>query len=62
MNEFIQGILATSATNRWALVGLANSLSEASDKCAKLQEILCKKGNVKPYGISELLQQMADDM
>lgn len=29
-------------SNRWALVGLANSLEEANEKCNRLRKELCK--------------------
>jgi hypothetical protein len=42
-------------TNRWVLVGLANSLEEGCEKSKKLQNLLCDRNNKKPYGIEELL-------
>lgn len=32
-------------TDRWVLVGLANSLNEALDKAEKLQRLLCHRNN-----------------
>jgi hypothetical protein len=44
----------------WVLVGLAHTLSEANDKCAELQKLLCQRNNKKPYGIAELLEKMGE--
>lgn len=47
--------------DRWVTVGLAYSLSEASDKAHKLREELCRIHNRNPYGIDELSKKMADE-
>lgn len=44
--------------DKWVIVGLARSLSEAKNKAARLQYELCKIHNRTPYGISELLDAM----
>ena len=38
-------------TDRWMLVGLANSLSEASDKAQELRLLLCERNNKKPLSL-----------
>lgn len=48
-------------TQRWVLVGLAYSLNEGLDKCEKLRQILCKRNDLKPYGIEELLYNMGEE-
>lgn len=40
---------------RWVIVGLAASLSEAQEKCQKLRLLLCEMHKKKPYGIEEIL-------
>ena len=46
--------------DRWVTVGLAYSLSEASEKAHKLRAELCRRHKRTPYGIDELLQKMAE--
>jgi hypothetical protein len=46
-------------TDRWAVIGLAHSLSEALDKCQKIREMLCKMHDRTPYGMEELIENMA---
>lgn len=42
-------------SDRWLLVGLAETLNEALDRCEKIRQTLCKMHNKTPYGIEELL-------
>lgn len=46
------------STDKWALVGLARSLSEAIDKAEVLRQTLCKRHSRKSYGIEELLEMV----
>ncbi len=47
-------------TNRWALVGLAYSISEGCEKAKRIRETLCEMHGKIPYGIHELVEKMKD--
>jgi hypothetical protein len=40
-------------TDRWVIIGYADSLQNARDRCTELRKELCKLGNKTPYGIRE---------
>lgn len=56
----IQHAESYQETNRWVLVGLANSLSEALDKTDELRKLLCERNKKIPYGIEKLMQEIAE--
>lgn len=53
-NTFLRNIRHAETgkkTNRWVLVGLANSHPEALDKTWELQKLLCERNNRKPKSL-----------
>src|SRR5512135_1656637 len=56
----IQHAETGQATNRWVIIGLEKSFEEAIERSKEIQKMLCIRNDKKPYGISELLEKIAN--